>query len=324
MAIFRDNFNRANANLEDSATASSGGTWTHDGLIAGALTISSNFLFCATTNSTGSAYFAKDHGSKNHYVQFDVISTQNSTGAFFACRLGDRNNFVGVRAGFSGTSGVVEVYRRVAGTLTQLYISPGHTVAIPNHVRLEVQDDTWTVFINDVQLSTGSIGDGGALDANTKAGVVGRVNGTRGIGDNFETGLIGQVDVNIGVAGTSGDTGLSVVEAEGHTGVTVDATGSEATGSAGDIGVALPTTISATGVHGTGSVGEPTITAVENTIFLLTGLSAAAHAGGILVTSDNTVPVTGLGMVAHIGALGVGHWFPVDLSGIETWTRINP
>jgi hypothetical protein len=328
MAIFKDDFGRASANLEDSPTSSSGGTWTHDGNITGALTIDADtlggILHCNTTNSTGSAYWALDHETKNHYVQFDVVSIGNTTGAFWACRLGDRSNFIGVRAGNDTGNGQIDVFTRIAGTFANLYISPNNTVVVGDTVRMEVQDTAYTVYLNGVQLTTGAIGDSGALDDNTKAGVVARsINA--GIGDNFESGRVGQIDISLTVAGVDCVTGLSMVDASGATGISIDATGSDATGSVGDVSVALPISVSATGVSGTGSVGDETVTAKKD-VLVIAGQAplATASEGDISITSDNALTVTGLGMVSHVGSVGLGHWFPIDLSGTETWTRINP
>ncbi len=185
---FADNFNRANANLEASPNASGGGSWSHDGLIAGALIISGNQLQCNTTNSTGSAYKTVNQGSADHYVEFRAVSVSNGTGSFFACRLADRSNFVGMRAGNFESDGRIEVYRRVGGTLTNLYTSPGGSMFVGDVLRLECSGSTFTVKKNGaVVTGPTAIGDGSLTSSDT--GIVARTVSAL-IADDFVAGAI--------------------------------------------------------------------------------------------------------------------------------------
>jgi hypothetical protein len=183
---YADNFNRTSANLEATATASGGWDWTHDGAIAGGLAVSANLLSSGTTDSTGSAYFAPDLGSADHYVQYTPVSTTISVGPFICARLTDKNNFIGIRAGKSASNGQIEVYSRLAGTFANLYRSAAGALTVGDVLRLECSGTTWTLKQNGTQIATGTID--GSLTA-TKAGAVGRsVGGT--FADNFEAGLL--------------------------------------------------------------------------------------------------------------------------------------
>jgi hypothetical protein len=171
--VFTDTFNRSDANLEASATASGGWTWTHDGLISGAATISSNALSGNTTNTTGSAYKTPDLATTSQYVQYKATTVTNTTGPFAALRLADRNNFIGIRQGNEGTgTGVVVVYRRVAGSLAALYTSPLATVAVNDVIRLEAVGSFFRVLKNGTELKTWT--EIGAVFASTHSGVVAR------------------------------------------------------------------------------------------------------------------------------------------------------
>lgn len=184
-----DNFNRANGNLE-SAAASGGWSWSHDGAISGAFIVDSNRLSCTTTNSTGSAYKSPDVASLNQYVQYKVIDNAVFTGPFACCRLADNNNYIGVRVGqYLLGPGELEVYSRVGGSMTAL--SNGMVVFSTNDiVRLEVSGtgvsgDAWRVYRNGTLLTSGTIG---AALTSTRQGVVARAVFLNPWADDFEAG----------------------------------------------------------------------------------------------------------------------------------------
>lgn len=185
--LFQDNFNRTNANLEDSPVSSSGKVWEHDGEIAGALAIFFSSLRCNTTNSAGSAYKCPDLGSADHYVQFEVPATNVFLGSFICVRLADRNNFLGVRVGRSGVNGVLEVWRRVNGTLTARHNPGGTAVNVLDTVRLAAVGSNWQVFVNGASIATGTIG---ATLTATQAGVVARQFATDTLLDAFEANAL--------------------------------------------------------------------------------------------------------------------------------------
>ena len=201
---FTDNFNRADANLEASAVASGGGSWVHDGLIAAALQISGNFLRCNTTNSTGSAYKAPNQGSADHYVQYKTQATTLSTGSFVCCRLADRSNFVGIRTGDGTAIGQIEVYRRVGGTLSSLWVSAGAAYNSGDIIRLECVGTNFTVKLNGAAIPAATnLPIGNATLTSSDTGVCARTT-TGLIVDDFETGpVVATVNVTVNVTGQS-------------------------------------------------------------------------------------------------------------------------
>ncbi len=180
-AALLDNFNRADAALESSPVASGGWSWVHDGLVAAAFAVFGNQLRGNTTNSTGSAYKTPAVGSADHYVQYKV-GVLASSGPFCCCRLTDRSNFVGVR----NDGSTIEVYRRVAGSLSSLFA--GGSVALGDIVRLECSGTNWTVKKNGTIVSgPTAIGSGALTSGDT--GVVARTT-TGNFFDDFEAGKL--------------------------------------------------------------------------------------------------------------------------------------
>jgi hypothetical protein len=187
---FTDSFDRANANLEASATASGGGDWTHDGLVAAGLQINTNQLRCNTSNSTGTAYKSVNQGTADHYAQYKVATTSISSGPFVCCRLADRSNFVGVR----NDGSVIEVYRRVGGSLSNLYSSAGGAVAAGDVLRLECSGTNWQLRKNGTVVTSGAIGNGTLTSTDT--GVVARTT-VATFADDLEFGsLASAISVN--------------------------------------------------------------------------------------------------------------------------------
>jgi len=180
---FTDNFNRADAALESS------GSWTLDsGDTAASLNIVSNQLSNANTSSPGAAYKAPDQGSTRHYVQAKIANVTSGTGPFICCRLTDKNNFLGVRVGDPGIgTGTIEVYRRISGSLTSLYLSPSGTVSVNDIIRLECVEGTWALFRNGRYVTGGLVG---SVPSTTRTGLVGRASTFNPWIDDFETGAV--------------------------------------------------------------------------------------------------------------------------------------
>jgi hypothetical protein len=181
--VYADTFDRANANLEASPVASGGWSWTHDGLIAGAARIASNHVESPTGDSNGSAYFTPDLGSADHYVQFSIYQIAAANGSFFCCRLQDRLNYIGIRA----NANALQVYRRVAGAFTSLYLGSPGSAATNDVFKIVVQGSNFTAYRNGAVL-TGPTAIGAVLTA-TKAGLNARSGGLP-MGDNFECGTL--------------------------------------------------------------------------------------------------------------------------------------
>lgn len=175
-APFADNFNRANENLEASAN------WTHDGLIAGAMVVSSNRLRSTTSDLAGSGYLCPDVGIADHYVQYTAVDNPQGSGSFACCRMTDRGNFVGIR----NHHGTLEVFRRVGGTLAELHLASQGIVA-GDLLRLECEGTNYRAYVNGDLRASGAIGD--ATLTSTRQGVVSRyVSATWA--DNFEAGAL--------------------------------------------------------------------------------------------------------------------------------------
>ena len=110
-ASFADTFNRANEALGASSN------WTRIGGAAGDAAITGNAVACTTTDGTGTAYLSPDRGSVSQYVECSFGDTGSGfAGSFVALSLTDANNFIGMR--YSSKTGVIEMYSRVAGSLT--------------------------------------------------------------------------------------------------------------------------------------------------------------------------------------------------------------
>jgi hypothetical protein len=184
-SVFSDD---ANGYPPHASVEKNNSRWIWDGNIPGALEYNLDAFASVTSDSTGSAYKAPHQSSADHYVQFNVASISNATGPFVACRLADRNNFVGVRVGNNGGDGVLELYRRVSGSLTSLHVEGAGTVALNDKVRLECVGTNWEVFLNGVSLASGAIGDASLTSPDT--GLVARVVTSNPWIDDFETGVV--------------------------------------------------------------------------------------------------------------------------------------
>jgi hypothetical protein len=138
-----------NQNLEAVTgwTMMAGGT-------AGHATVASGKLTCTTTASPGSMYLSPDMASQNHWCEITLPSPLPSTsGPFACCRVLDSNNYVGIRSINTG----IELYKRVAGTMTSL--SSTGTVAVGDVLRLEISGQIWTTKKNGTVLASGSIAE---------------------------------------------------------------------------------------------------------------------------------------------------------------------
>jgi len=162
--VFTDNFNRAN---DASSLIIGNSAWTTSGGSSTSARVTSNQLQVLTTEG---GYLTPDLLSANHAVQALVVAAAATTGPFLAVRMVDQNNFVGIR--FSTSTGGVQLWQRVEGTLTQIgsatiATGAGHTI------RVEVYDDKVQVLRNGVVIIAPYtlIGLGAGI---TKAGIIAR------------------------------------------------------------------------------------------------------------------------------------------------------
>jgi hypothetical protein len=171
-ALFIDTFTRGNAALKDSPVADQGGSWTWDG-ISNDLTIAANDLTSFTSSKYGSAYKTPDRGSTDHWVEWTVgNNTADKKTCFFACRLVDNNNFIGVRHGTDevGDPGVT-VFSVVGGAYNVVGFD-GTERAVGSVIRLTVTGTTYNVKTNGVvSYSSGSVPAATTLNSQ-KCGIV--------------------------------------------------------------------------------------------------------------------------------------------------------
>ena len=280
---FSDNFNRANADLEDSPDASGGGQWEHDGLIVGGFAISSNQLVCNTTDSAGSAYFTPDLGAVDHFVEFSLPSPSILFGSFAAARLEDRNNFLGIRAGASTEInwGVVQVYARDDGVLTLKYQSTDAAVAANDVVKLGAVGTDFYVFRNGNRI-TGPTAIG-ALLSQTDTGLVAR-NQTGIMFDNFRAGPLTLAELTgNGMTAVAGD--VSVVHEQ-----VIDVTCDAMTAASGEVfvGVVVDVDVDVIGQALTLAVGSVTV----NTELVVSSPAMTASGGTVVVRELGSIGIT--------------------------------
>lgn len=308
-----DSFNRADANLESSTTPSGNSfTWSHDGAISGALSIASNQIRSNTTDATGSAYTAVTHTSADHYVQYKVVDITVATGSFFTTRMADKNNFVGVRSGFVSSNGQVQVFRRVSGTLTSLYVSGAGAVAVNDILRLVVSGSNFTVYKNNSVL-TGptAIGDGGALSSNVKTGILARTVSSV-LGDDFETDIltmagVGSSTLTFASTATIGATGAMVGSS------TLTFTPTATPDVPGLVGVSTLTFSQTGALTGVGALGG-----VSTLTFSQTGTLAATGAvSGTIPFTFSQTAVGGLDIF-------VGPPFTDNFNRVDSNLEVNP
>lgn len=190
-SVFADNFQRADQNLEASAN------WTLlSGGIAGGVAISSLEPFVNDSSSGGSPYTCPDIGSANMYVQGSVPDNATGAASFLCLRLQDQNNWLGCR--YVQGNATIEVYKRVAGTLTRVG-SCTYKIVDGDVFKYE-QFGTKAVLKINGNVRLGPFDVGSLFPAVTKAGLVGRL-ATGYAWYNFEAGVVnslassGQTDV---------------------------------------------------------------------------------------------------------------------------------
>jgi len=144
---FQDNFDRADADLGSSLTASGGWAWTLTGT-GSAAQIRTNKLRANTTVADGS-YFIKDIGTAEHYVQWKVLST-SGVGPFVIARQVDTNNQIGIRA--NGAN--LQIFRRVGGGYTNFH-DVNYAIAVNDVIKVRFTANTLQIFKNGVSQATG-------------------------------------------------------------------------------------------------------------------------------------------------------------------------
>jgi len=170
MAVFTDDFNRADQDLSDSAN------W---GPTDPYIEIVSNQVEC--TSSANGFVRPPDTGSADHYAQAEVANT--SIGSFPVCvRATDISNYFG--AWWTGSA--FQVYRRQSGSFTGPIITHSATVATSDVVKIEVSGNNIELFVNGSPV--GSTSDS-FNNTETYCGIHGRV--VELMIDNWESDALG-------------------------------------------------------------------------------------------------------------------------------------
>lgn len=178
---FTDNFTNAGAqqalNARSGWTAVSGGDPSEVFVPSAGTNLHTNPSFNVAIRCT-------DQASANHLTRAAVLGA--STG-FICVRLTDRDNFIGFR--HDGTSW--QVYKRVAGTFTQL--GTDYTVSLTSGDigELTANGDTLTFTVNSVQRCLGTGVTETFNNTETRQGVVARSSATPWIDDFFADALGG-------------------------------------------------------------------------------------------------------------------------------------
>lgn len=220
---FTDTFSDTDGTALDSHSPDTGTAWTNNGLDSGAFEISTaagDELRRSTAGSTTDGYYAcDDQGSADH----EVIIIENAMGTaqrgfFQACRLVDKDNFIGMRLYGNGGLGM-RLTKVVSGTATDL-ISVQGTAAewrkmdvVGSTARLFLGGTggtpSWTQSGTDQTYSENTTETTQGLVYNTAIGTVG--SGTAVRLDYFEANSLGGsgTTVAVGLASET-DSALSV------------------------------------------------------------------------------------------------------------------
>ncbi len=174
---FTDTFTRSDENLEASTN------WERVDGVANQLLVRSNALASTTTSSTNQTTYLIASSfalTTDQYAEVTWSSGVNQTG-WVLCRATDSNNFVGVQK----LNGSYMVYKRVAGTFTQLGSGGVHVAG--ETVQLQVVGQTIKLFVNGAQKFTASLGVGELTTG--RPGLMSRTTGANPWIDNFKVGV---------------------------------------------------------------------------------------------------------------------------------------
>jgi hypothetical protein len=149
----------------------------------------SNQLKAVPNGSVDAHFVCTDQGSANHYTQADVHIGNGTNNSFLTIRMTDADNFIGVRLYTTGW----QLYKRVAGTFTQLGATYIDTSTPGDTIKLEGDGNSINVYLNTALI----IGPETETFNNTETsqGLVVRDTLTKDPWiDNFEAGVVGAGD----------------------------------------------------------------------------------------------------------------------------------
>jgi hypothetical protein len=184
---FTDNFTETGTGVDLASHAPSGGTsWTRVEAISTCTCDSTvNVLIKNAADSNGAMYRCDDQGSVDQYVQFAVVATNQAS--FVANRASANTSYIGVRS--NGATPKVQIFKRVAGTFTQLGSNGATTVVAGNTIRLESSGDAHEAYLQGVS-QVGPTNDA-HNNTVTRQGVNGRSADSGNWIDTFEAGTLG-------------------------------------------------------------------------------------------------------------------------------------
>lgn len=184
---FTDNFTEASDTALESHTPSGGTAWTRVDGVASGIIVDSSTNAARAASSTNTLYWCDDQGSADQYVQY-VLGTTSDINSFICNRATDSNNFIGIRV----VAGVVQVWRRNAGSFGQLGTNGNLAVSNGDTIRLESEGDEHRAYVNGVQDSNAG-GTYSPFNTVTRQGLCNRSNlpdNSNWI-DDFEAGVLG-------------------------------------------------------------------------------------------------------------------------------------
>ena len=188
---FTDDFSGEVSDVDLASHTPSGGTaWSRVGGVANSAEVfsaSSDAGVPGSAAATNTLYQCDDQGNSAQYIQCSYLPS--STASFLANRATDANNFVGVRV--SGAK--VQIFKRVAGSFTQLGSTGSTTVSSGDTIKLESDgSDVHTAFINGSSES-GPGGTDTAHSSVTTQGFCARLESGSDVSvmDDFEAGVLG-------------------------------------------------------------------------------------------------------------------------------------
>lgn len=170
---------------------------------AGDAYVPSSGTALACSPSTESAFRCTDQASASHYTEALMLG---DCPGFVCVRLTDPNNWIGFR--YSG--GVFQVYKRVAGSFTQLGSDYSVSLAGGKTGRLAANGDTITFTVDGVARCLGAGVTETFNNTETRQGIVARNSGTDPWLDDFEAaalstgtppGLATETDAALALAG---------------------------------------------------------------------------------------------------------------------------
>lgn len=179
--MFTDNFTYGGTPPAAENLGSRAG-WTLQSGTASVANVANGATVLNHNASVESAWRCTDQGSADHYTQCLLLGANG----FICIRMTDISNFIGFR--HNGTA--FQVYKRVAGTFTQLGSDYTASLSGSNVVRLSASGSTLTFTVDGVG-RCGSPFTESFNSTETRQGVISRGSGATSWIDDFEADVVG-------------------------------------------------------------------------------------------------------------------------------------